>query len=150
MKLYAYIPFQRPSKENRRNKQNICYLQYIHKVQGGTSNNHAFKIVVQKNNYHFYRIHASKTESFNIIVVQHSIPIDDAIVCIISSMERFHFLCFILSRSKNQGACQGALQLSVSNFKCSDLQVSECLQVSSHACVHLEWKKKIVKVCVSV
>lgn len=29
-------------------KKKTCYLQYIHKVQGGTSKYHAFKIVVQK------------------------------------------------------------------------------------------------------
>lgn len=94
MKLYSYIPFQCPPKENKRNKtnkKNICYLQYIHKVQGGTSKYHAFKIVVQKNNHHFYFIHASKTVSLNIIVVQHSIPIDDTMVCIVSLLERFFF-----------------------------------------------------------
>lgn len=52
MKLYSYISFQRPpqnkTKDQKKKKKKICYLQYIHKVQGGTSKYHAFKIVVQK------------------------------------------------------------------------------------------------------
>lgn len=38
---------QTSKKTKQKNKQ-TCYLQYIHKVQGGTSKYHAFKIVVQK------------------------------------------------------------------------------------------------------
>lgn len=83
MNLWSYIPIQRPQKKKKKgtNKQTkaICYLQYIHRVQGGTSKYHAFKIEVQKNNYTFIFIHASKTVCLNTILVQHSIPTDDTV-----------------------------------------------------------------------
>lgn len=87
------------SKKKKEKKS--CYLQYIHKVQGGTSKYHAFKIVVQKNNRHFYFIHASKTVSLNIIVVQHSIPICDTMVCIVSLVEIVYFYLFFLKITKS-------------------------------------------------
>lgn len=42
------IPPHPLEKKTPKQTKSICYLQYVHKVQGGTSKYHAFKIVVQK------------------------------------------------------------------------------------------------------
>lgn len=73
-----FLPIQHPpppSPKKRTNEKQtgkkLCYLQYIHKVQGGTSKYHAFfKIVVQKQNKtKKHRIHASKTVCLKKVVV---------------------------------------------------------------------------------
>lgn len=46
--MYHFDTPTSPGKKPPKQTKSICYLQYVHKVQGGTSKYHAFKIVVQK------------------------------------------------------------------------------------------------------
>lgn len=95
-----------------------------------------------------------KTVSLNIIVVQHSIPIDDTMVCIVSSLERcfaFHFFKFSWRSQSQRMKVEGPVK-GVSAVLCSSLIIIETRWPSRClcACILKKEKKRRVWVCVCV